>query len=53
MIRTAPKQTIRYVMQHYMNGLHIYSLMCRLKMGKQKALKTAKAYERFVHPLLY
>jgi hypothetical protein len=50
---TGIKKPIKSILQHYMNSLHIYSFMCRLKVGKQFAMKTAKAYELVVHPLLY
>jgi hypothetical protein len=53
MISIALKQPIRFILQHYMNSLHIYSFVCSLKISKEKALRTAKAYERLVHPLLY
>ncbi len=53
MTTLALKQPLRIKLQHYMNALHIYSFMCRLKVGKEIALKTANYYERFIHPLLY
>ncbi len=52
-ISAAPKKLIKLRLQHYMNSLHIYSLVCCLNVSKEKALKTAMAYEKFVHPLLY
>jgi hypothetical protein len=36
-----------------MNSLNIYSFLCRLNISEKKALNTAKAYERVVHPILY
>jgi hypothetical protein len=53
MISIALRQPIRHILQHYMNSLNIYSFVCRLRISKGKALKTAQAYERVVHPLLY
>lgn len=53
MFSTNPRQTIRFTLQHLMNSLHIYSFLCRLNISEEKALNTAKAYKRVVHPLLY
>ena len=53
MFSANPGQTIRFTLQHTMNSLHIYSFLCRLNISEEKALNTAKAYERVVHPLLY
>ncbi|MEN8264312.1 MAG: hypothetical protein ABFR82_12705 [Nitrospirota bacterium] len=53
MISTTPKQTLRFIFQHFMNSLHFFSFLCRLSISEEKALHTAKAYERVVHPLLY
>ena len=53
MTSAAIKRPIKFIFQHYMNSLHIYSLVCCLNVSKKKALKTAMAYERIVHPLLY
>ncbi len=53
MTSTALKPTIRLILQHHMNSLHFYSFLCRLKVGKGKAIKATKTYERVVHSLLY
>ena len=53
MINATIKRPIKLILQHNMNSLHIYSLACCLNVSKKKALKTAMAYERIVHPLLY
>ncbi len=53
MLSTVIKQPIRFILQHFMNSLHIYSLLCRLNINEEKALSTVKVYERVVHPLLY
>ncbi len=53
MISLTQKQPIRFRVQHYMNSLHFYSFMRRLKISRERAIKTAKAYERVVHPLIY
>jgi hypothetical protein len=47
------KQPIRLKLQHHMNSLHVYSFMCRLKIGKENAMKAAKLYEQIIHPILY
>jgi hypothetical protein len=47
------KQPVRLKLQHYMNGLHIYSFLCHLNISKDRALKTSRVYEHVVHPLLY
>ena len=49
----AIKQPIRFILQHFMNSLHIYSFLCSLNINEEKAMNTAKAYEKVVHPLLY
>ncbi len=53
MFSIAPRQRIMYTLQHLMNSLTIYSFLCRLNISEKKALNTAKAYERVVHPILY
>jgi hypothetical protein len=53
MFSIAPRQTIRYTLQHLMNSLNIYSFLCHLNISEKKALNTAKVYERVVHPILY
>ncbi len=54
MTSIALKQPMRLIIQHHMNSLHVYSFLCRrLKMSRKNAMKTAKVYERVIHPLLY
>ena len=53
MIGLAIKQPLRLKAQHYLNSLHFYSLICRLKISREKALRFACAYEQIVHPFLY
>jgi len=52
-IGIAIKQPLKFIVQHYLNSLHIYSIMCRLRFCRAHALKMAYIYERFVHPFLY
>ncbi|MDH4028009.1 MAG: hypothetical protein OEU95_04180 [Nitrospirota bacterium] len=53
MFRLAIKQPVRLMIQHYLNSLHFYSFICRLKISRAKALRVACAYEHIVHPFLY
>lgn len=46
-------KAIRHTLQHHLNSLHIYSFICSMNICREKALKTANAYERVMHPLLY
>lgn len=41
------------VLQHYFNSLHVFCLLLSLGVGKRKALRLARAWERYAHPLLY
>jgi hypothetical protein len=47
------KHSVKLVMQHHMNSLHVYSFMCRLKVSRGRAMKIAKAYEQVAHIFLY
>ncbi|MBI5903672.1 MAG: hypothetical protein HZB84_09355 [Deltaproteobacteria bacterium] len=41
------------VLQHYFNSLHVFCLLISLGVGKRRALRLARAWERCAHPLLY
>jgi hypothetical protein len=49
----ALRQPLRWIIQHHLNSLHVYSLICRLRFSRDTARKLAAVYERVVHPLLY
>ena len=47
------KKPAKSMAQHYLNGLHIYCLLLRLKINKHTARKVVKIYENIVNPRLY
>lgn len=47
------KPVPRGEIQHYLNALHLYSLLLRLRVRKGIALTMAKAWEWIVHDLIY
>ena len=49
----ALRQPLRCIIQHHLNSLHVYSLVCRLRFSRKAAHKMASMYEQIVHPLLY
>ncbi|MBI4683292.1 MAG: hypothetical protein HY757_09365 [Nitrospirae bacterium] len=53
MTRFALRQPLRWIIQHHLNSLHVYSLICRLRFSRDTARKLAGVYERIVHPVLY
>lgn len=52
-VSTTLKRPVRFILQHCMNSLHVYSFLCRMNMSEEKALNAVKVYERVVHPFLY
>lgn len=40
-------------LQHIFNALHVYCLLCKLRVPKRLALKIARIYELFTKRLIY
>ncbi len=43
----------RCFLQHTCNALHVYSLLCRLRVKRSLAFTLAKEWERLFHGLIY